>query len=66
MYIYIDLNLFNFNGIFGNFGLHWWVPEGRNNPAIYDEEALYQNLKNPSIIYIYILDLNKLMLKICT
>ena len=26
-WLYItDSNSFNFNGIFGNFGLHWWVP----------------------------------------
>ena len=25
-----DSNSFNFNGIFGNFGLYWWVPGGRN------------------------------------
>ena len=34
--------------------LYWGVPEGRNMSTIKDEEALYQNLKNLSIIYEYI------------
>ena len=28
---------------FGNLGLHWWFPEGRNMSAIWDEEAFYHN-----------------------
>ena len=48
-WLYITgLNSLNFNYIFGNFGLHWWVPEGRNMSAFQDEEALYQNLNNLS------------------
>ena len=56
MWLYItDSNSFNFNRFFGNFGLYWWVPEGRNMSAIQDEEALYQNLKKISITYIHII-----------
>ena len=44
--IYTNFNSFNFNEIFGNSGLYWWIPEGRNMSTIKDEEALYQNLKN--------------------
>ena len=48
-YIYItDSNSFNFDYIFGNFGLYWGVPEGRKMSTIKYEEALYQNLKNLS------------------
>ena len=39
---------------FGNFGLCWGVPERRNMSTIKDEEELYQNLKNLSIINKYI------------
>ena len=53
-WLYItDLNSFNFNVIFGNFGLYWWVLEGRNMSTIEDGEALYQNWKNLSLIYVY-------------
>ena len=34
---------------FGNFGLYWWVPEGRNMSTIKDEEILYQNCKKSLI-----------------
>ena len=40
------------NIFFGNFGLYWGVPEGQNMSTIKDEEELYQNLKNLSIMYI--------------
>ena len=44
IYIYI---------FFGNFGLYWGVPEGRNMSTIKIEEELCQNLKNLSIRNIY-------------
>ena len=47
-----DSNSLNFNVIYGNFELHWWVPEGRNMSTIKDKEASYQNLKNLSYIYL--------------
>ena len=47
---------------FGNFGLYWGVPEGRNMSTIKDEEELYQSLKNISNTSLYILHA-KLILK---
>ena len=59
-----DSNSVNFNEyfFFGNFGLYWGVPEGRNMSTIKDEEELYQSLKNLSIIHQYIHDYTIYML----
>ena len=57
MWLYItDSNSLNFNEIFENFGLYWWVPDGRNKSTIKEEEELYQNFKYLSIIVIAVLE----------
>ena len=56
-WLYItDSNSFNFDGILGNFGLHWWIPEGRNMSTIKMKKhyiktwkiSQYYNLCRPS------------------
>ena len=48
-----DSNSFNFNYIFGNFGLLWWVPDGRSMSTIKDEEVFIISLLEKSLVNIF-------------